>query len=235
MSDIPTLIKIIKYLNSCKNPIVIKDIISATQEGQVLIDRALDKLILDGVVKNANETYCYIDTPENEETCQKLFDLYDNLINKPKLELLVRGLLCRTEGHCLMRLSTYLTVLTKEGFDVDEMIYCLEDEIERGYITRVPISYIGGVPVSPPLTIPAAYSLRDITAYECQKVKEWFGNLDYSYGEADCLLGDYPDEIVKAAVEHMETMHKELLRVLDTKTFRQWHGRSSSESSLESN
>ena len=223
MADIPTLVKILRYLRSSTKSAAMGDIISEVQEGQVLVDRALDKLVTDGMVKNADGLYCYTDTLEAEEVCQKLFDLYDNLVNRTKLELLARGLLCRSGKNCLLRLDTFLSVLEKEGFALEEVVCFLKDEIEKGYITRAPIDLIGEIPFSPPLIIPSGYSLRDISMSECHKAKEWLHDLSFSYGDEDCLMGDYPAELARAAVDHMEAMHRELSQAMERQTFRQWH------------
>ena len=136
MSDEPTLVKVLRYLQGNAAPSAYNDIISAVGEGQALVDKALGKLVVEGIVESGDEGYCYRATARAEELCQKLFALYEQVAAQPELELLARGLLCQASGYYLLRMNTFLEVLEEEGFTPEDVTRFLDGEIERGYVKR---------------------------------------------------------------------------------------------------
>ena len=223
MSDIPTLLKILRYLRSNVAPVTCDDIISTVHEGQAMVDKALDKLVAEVIVENNDGYYRYVDTPRAEELCQKMFALYEKLIMRSQLELLARGLLCRAGGYRLIRLNTFLQALKVEGFAFENVTQFLDAEIKKGYVMRVPGDLVANVPIRPPLSIPHYYTSREVSVCEYQQIKEWFHDVELPDSEKeDYLIGDYPPELAEPAIRHMETERRELRQTLEKQAFHQW-------------
>ena len=132
MSDMSALVKILRYLRDNSEPSNYNDIISAVQEGQARVDRALNKLVGEGIVDSRDSRYCYAATPRAEELCQKLFALYERVLARPQLELLARGLICQADEYYPLRMITLLRVLGKEGFALEDVTQFLDGEVARG-------------------------------------------------------------------------------------------------------
>ena len=223
MSDVPTLVKVLTYLRSNTAPKAYNDIISAVKEGQALVDRALNKLMAEGIGETRDNCYCYVVMPRSEELCQKLFALYGEVTVEPRLELLARGLLCQATGHYLLRVNTFLGVLEEEGFTREEVIQFLEAEIERGYVKGTRGISGARVSILPPLFVPSYYASRQTKAREYQRLDEWFCGWDLSSGEEDYLIGLYPAELAETAIRNLEMKRPGLSQALKRDAFRQWY------------
>ena len=94
MANLPTAVKVLKYLKDVSVPSTPSDISRAVYEGQALVDRALTELVARGLIDRHGEAqYAYRATPEAGELCRKLFALYDKVNARLQMELLVQGLL----------------------------------------------------------------------------------------------------------------------------------------------
>jgi len=206
MSDMPTLVKILRYMHSNAAPCTYGNIITNVQKEQELVERALNELVLQGIVNSHDEYYSYSATPEAEEFSQKLFSLYEIVLRTPDMELLVCGLLSRAGGGHLMRMNTLLHVLAMEGFATYDVLHLLDKEIERGNIKKVHVIFIGMVLPLAPVLIPACYASRlwaDEAEYEL--AEGWCQNSDSPSIEEDYLISNYPDEMAEAGVQYVET------------------------------
>lgn len=206
MSDMPTLVKILRYLYNNAAPSTYGNIITAIQKEQGLIDKALNELVAQGIIDSHNEHYYYTATPKAEEFCQKMFALYEKVLRRPQMELLVCGLLSRAGGGHLLRMNTLLHVLAMEGFATDDVLHLVDEEVGRGYIKKVQVVFIGMVLSSPPVLIPACYASRlRVNSAEYELVKGWCQDSGSSSIEEDYLIGAYPDELAEAGIQYVET------------------------------
>jgi len=223
MSDEPTLIKVLRYLQRNAAPSAYNDIISAVGEGQALVDRALGKLVGEGIVESVDEGYCYLATARAEGLCQKLFALYEQVAAQPRLELLARGLLCQASGYYLLRMNTFLEVLEEEGFNPEDVTRFLDGEIERGYVKRARGALAGRVSISAPMFVPSYYALRGTGFRDQQQPGAWDADRDCLSGEEDYLIGVYPPEVAEPAIQYVETQKPGLSQVLKGEAYRQWY------------
>lgn len=223
MSDEPTLVKVLRYLQGNAAPSAYNDIISAVGEGQALVDRALSKLVAEGIVGSGDEGYCYVATRRAEDFCQKLFALYEQLAAQPRLELLARGLLCQASGYYLLRMDSFLQVLEEEGFAREEISRFLDGEIERGYVKRTRGTLAARVSISPPMFVPSYYALRHKEVRKRQQLKEGSSQSEPLSQEEDYLVGVYPPEVTQPAIQYMETQKPGLSQVLKAEAYRQWY------------
>ncbi len=206
MSDMPTLVKILRYLHSNAAPITYGNIITTVQKEQELVDRALNELVSQGIVDSRDEYYYYSATPKAEEFSQKLFALHEKVLRTQQMELLVRGLLSRAGGGHFLRMNTLLHVLAMEGFATDDVLHLLDEEVGGGYIKKVQVIFIGMVLSLSPVLIPACYASRlRVNAAEYELAKGWCQDSGSSSIEEDYLIGDYPDELAEAGIQYVET------------------------------
>lgn len=222
MSDAPTLVKVLRYLRDNTAPSTYNDIISTVQEGQVLIDRALNKLLTEGIVERRDQYYCYTATPRAEELCQKLFALYEKMAKSSQLELLARGLLCQSGKYYVLRVNTFLQVLGKEGFTQEDMTHFLNGEVERGYVKRVRGFFVAKVSASARLFMPSYYPVRQVSADEYRQLKERASDSGLLCSEEDYFIGAYPAELAEPTIRYMETRKQELKQVLEREPLREW-------------
>ncbi len=224
MSDLPSLVKILKYLQVNKEPANQDNIITAVREEQALVDSALNKLVARGIVDSRGEYYCYNTTPKTEEFCQKLFVLYQKVLRRPQMEFLIRYFLSRAGGGHLLRMSTLLHVLEKQGSAVEDSIQLLDEKIYEGCIKKVNIIFITMSPFSTPVLIPYYYASRlsyiDIEKYEW--IKQWCQESGLSSAKEDYLIGAYPTELTESGIHHIETeKQREVTQVLREEMSRQ--------------
>ena len=223
MSDAPTLVKVLRYLRGNTAPCTYNDIISTVPEGQVLVDRALNELLAEGIVERRDQHYCYVATPKAEELCEKLFALYEKIAKRSQLELLARGLLSEAGRYYVLRVSTFLEALEKEGFACEDATRFLEGEVKRGYVRRQRGFFIAEVSASTRLLMPSNYPVRQISAGEYRRLVKRSRDSGILCSEEDYLIGAYPAELAEPAKGFMERGKPELRRVLIKEPLRDWY------------
>jgi hypothetical protein len=190
------------------------------QEGQALVNRALKRLVAEGIVDSCEERYWYNATPRVEEFCQKLFTLYEKVLRRRQMELLAPGLLSQVGGRYLLRMDPFLQVLEKEGFTMEDVTHFLDEEIERGYVKRVRVIFIARASLLPPLFVPSYYASHlHVNTDEYEQLKERCYDLGLSVNEEDYLIGDYPAELAEPAIQYMETEKQEVIQALKEEPF----------------
>lgn len=169
----PSLLKSLRLLRESKALLTQKDLVERTNEAEVYVKRALGKLVERRIVAKNGEFYQYRQTSANEEFFKKMQAVYEKAIKRPKIELIVRGLLSDTLGaspySCyrnrvvvlrdglavphLLRLKTLLKVLEDEGFDSGEINAFLKEEMENGWLGKFEF-YLGSKEKTPFLIPP---------------------------------------------------------------------------------
>jgi DNA-binding IclR family transcriptional regulator len=82
MTDLPSLVKILRYLRNSRTGKTYADIIRGVPETQEFVDRALAKLVEEGVITEEGELYYYRPTPKAEEVSRKMFTIYEEVARR---------------------------------------------------------------------------------------------------------------------------------------------------------
>ena len=193
----------------------------------MLVDKALAELVARGLVDRCGEDrYCFHVSAQSDELCQKLFALYEKVLARPQKELLVRGLLSQPGARYLWRVSKLVEVLGQEGFNSEDAMSLVDEEISKGYIIKVRIFFVARVSFVAPPFIPyyRIADFRNVETDEYEQLKEQCGNLGLSINEEHYLTGAYPPELSQPAVQYIEKEKREVQDRLRDEAFRQWQG-----------
>ncbi len=150
----PSLVKSLRLLRETNELLTEKDLVRRTGEDRAYVKKALERLVARGIIAKDGEFYEYRQTSGNEEFFKRLQAVYEKAVRKPRIELIVRGLLsgARRAYPCygntvvllreglamphLFRLKTLLKLLADEGFDSGEIHAFLEEEMQGGWLGR---------------------------------------------------------------------------------------------------
>jgi len=227
MPNLPTAVKVLKYLKEASTPSTHSDITRAVGEGQALVDRALNELIARGLIyKHGEDRYHYAATPEADELCRKLFALYEKVITRPQKELLARGLLSQPGPRYLWHINKLLELLEEEGFAKEDAIPFLDQEAKNGYLKKVRIIFVARYPFTAPPFIPYYYlsDIRNVGTNEYEQLKQRCRSLGLLVNEEDYVIGTYPSELSQPAIHYVENEKRQIRDALREDAFRQWQG-----------
>ena len=227
MSNLPTAVKVLKYLMDVSVPSTHTNISRAVHEGQILVDRALTELMARGLIDRHGENrYHYIATPEADELCRKLFALYGKVSTRPQQELLARGLLSQLSPRYLWHVNKLLEVLESEGFTREDAVPFLDQETRQGYIKRIRIILVARLSFTAPPFIPYYYitDFRKVDVNEHRQLKQQCRNLGLSMNREDYLMGAYPPELSQPAIQYVEKEKRQIRDMLREEAFREWQG-----------
>jgi len=227
MSDLPTAVKVLKYLRDVSALSTHNDISRAVRDGQAHVRWALAELGARGLIdRHGEDYYRYRATPEADEACRKLFDLYDKVSTRPQKELLVRGLLSQPAPRYLWHINKLLEVLEREGFARDDAVPFLDQETKKGYIKRVRIIFVARIPFTAPPFIPYYYmsDFRNIDSNEYEQLKQKCRNSGLLMNEENYLVGAYPPELSQPATQYVEKEKRQVRDILWEEAFQQWQG-----------
>lgn len=227
MSNLPTAVKVLKYLRDLSAPSPHSNITRAVREGQTLVNRALTELVARGLIDRCGEDYYqYRATPEADELCQKLFALYDKVSTRPQKQLLARGLLSQPGPRYLWQMNKLLEVLDREGFTREEAVPFLDEEAKKGFIQRIKIIFVARSPFTIPPFIPYYYisDFRNIDPSEYEQLKQQCRNSGLSMSEEYYIAGAYPPELSQPAIQYVEKEKHQVRDMLRDEAFQQWRG-----------
>jgi DNA-binding HxlR family transcriptional regulator len=227
MSNLPTAVKVLKYLMDVSEPSTYSDISRAVNEGQVLVDRALTELMARGFIdRHGEDRYHYRATSEADELCRKLFALYGKVSARPQKELLVRGLLSQPGPRYLWHMNKLLEVLDREGFAREDAAPFLDKETRKGYLKRVRIIFVARISFTAPPFIPYYYmsDFRSVDANEYEQLKQQCRSLGLLMNEEDYMMDAYPPELSQPAIQYVEKEKRQIRDMLREEAFRQWQG-----------
>ena len=227
MSDLPTALKVLKYLRDISAPSTHSNITRVVREGQTLVARALDELIARGLIdKCGDDQYQYRSTPEADELCQKLFALYDKVSTRSQKELLARGLLSQPGTRYLWQMNKLLEVLEREGFTRGDAVPFLDLEAKKGHIQRIKIIFVARIPFTAPPFIPYYYisDFRNIDPDEYEQLGQQCRNSGLSMSEEYYITGAYPSELSQPAIQYVEKEKRQVRDMLREEAFQQWRG-----------
>ncbi len=217
----PTLVRILRILQDKGGKASEEEIRGALSgEKPAYIDRAFEELRNRGILRREGDLWEISSSPEIEALVQKLFALYEKVARAAKKEMLVRGILSRTSWHYLLRFEVLLEILEQEGFEREEIREFIQKEVERGYIEKFKVVWVGkasGAPIFMP-----SYYLSYLAYISPEEYRKLRGNTSVPVFEDEYLLGKYPDEVAAPAREYMEREHKELCNMLRERAFFHW-------------
>jgi hypothetical protein len=225
MANVPTVVKVLKYLRETSAAHTNTNITRAVNEGQTLVTKALAELVARGLLVKKGARYRYRVTPETDKLCQRLFELYDKLSTRPQMELLIRGLLSQPGPRYLWHLNELLGVAEREGFSRKDVTAFLDGEMEKGYLTRVKMIFVVRAPSAAPPFIPYYYmsDFRNVQPDEFDKLKQCHA-LGLSINEESYLMGTYPPELSQPAVQYVEQEKRQVRDALLEEAFQMWQG-----------
>ncbi len=224
----PTVVKLLKHLRDNRASNTKEELASIIGEEQHYVDKALERLVAIDIVNGERGFYNYKATSYSENFCSQLIEVYDTLSKKPAKELFIRGLICQVPSQYLFRVDTLLEVLEQEGFDREEIEQFLAQEVERGYLRRLRVIYIGIEPYEIPICIPPLYfnylgHLGIIDQGRYNGLKEEYK--DYEFQGTDYIVARYPAELATSAKGYIERERKEVKEHLKRKGLFAWPGR----------
>ena len=223
----PSLLKSLRLLRKTKALLTQKDVVERTKENEVYVKRALGKLVEKRIVAKNGEFYNYRQTSANEEFFKKMQAVYEKAIKRPKIELIVRGLLSDTLGASpypcyrnrvvllrdglavphLFRLKTLLKVLEDEGFDPGEINAFLKEEMENGWLGKFEF-YLGSkekIPFLIPSRIPFYHFWvgegRSVRAYGHTREMEL---VVVYYGKMTSTVSTYLSKLRQMTLEELQ-------------------------------
>ena len=227
MPNLPTVVKVLKYLRDVSAPSTHNDISRAVRDSQAHVHRALTELVARGLIDRYGEDcYYYRATPEADELCQKVFALYDKVSTRPQKELLVRGLLSQPGPRYLWHMNKLMEVIEREGFSREDAVPFLDQETKKGYIKRVRMIFVAKIPFTAPPFIPYYYmsDFRNIDPNEYEQLKQQCRNSGLLMNEENYLMGTYPTELAQPATQYVEKEKRQMRDMLLEEAFQHWQG-----------
>ena len=157
------LLKLLKLFRDTAQSLTEKQIADRIKEDQIYVAKALGKLREREVVVKNGEFYSYRKTLVNERLLERMLAVYDKISGRSEIESLIIDLLsAATQYKCLLRQNTLLRVLVEEGFDSDQILLFLDEELKEGRIRKLKVAMKSEVedfsPVPP--AIPWYYTRR---------------------------------------------------------------------------
>lgn len=250
----PSLVVILKYLINNPQWADLNDVITATGESSTRAEKALSKLTESGILECQGALFRYVPTEKAEDFARKFLMLYDKIIQAPQLELTLRGILSSVgQPSAYLRLTRIIEVMTKEGFNREEVVGFIEREAAKGCIEKLYVIFtlkrqgsagatayqnpsanskwirvidIPRVPYPSPVAISTFYmsSSRDVDVKEIARLKEEYCSPGGQAVEEEYIMGTYPSELSEPAAKYLEAEKPEMLKALKEEVHQQWFG-----------
>ena len=174
------------------------------------------------------EFYSYRKTLVNEKFSEGILAVYDKIGKKSQIELVIIGLLfIATHYRYLVGRSTLVKVLTKEGFDSEQINNFLEEELKEGRITKVKVaietakdrhSYV-------PPAIPWYHTSHLLRTDEddFERLKRRWIDKGYFVHEEDYLIANFPPQMTDSAKEYMDKEMPQIRQRLRDEILEWWY------------
>lgn len=153
----PTIVKTLRLLRESKEALTAEEISDRIGEDTNSVRRVLLDMMKRGIIREIGSSYVYQRTPSNEEFAKRFLGIYDRLKGRPKIELIVRGLISSgiylaPEGKLRIRdiffggweyepylfhLGTLQRIIEEEGFGGEELNFFIDEEIKNGYMAKI--------------------------------------------------------------------------------------------------
>ena len=202
----PVVIKVLQWLwEHSPQGFAPEDIAPQVRATVPQVNQALQELRRRDLVEEAEGKYSYRPSEARQRVAGALLAIYHRLTLKPRRELLVRGLLSQ---RVPLRVSVLLEVLEGEGFEREETLRFLEQEMQRGYLQRVRVLRLE--PDIPAYPFARWLHPRFLEPEEYEHLRQVYRQRGIPFREEDCLLGNYPPEIALPARQYVEQEYAEL-------------------------
>ena len=223
----PTILNLLEYLRNSQAERTGEELSSIINESPKYVNKALERLVAMDMVTKEGGAFLYKATPRSEGLLVQLREVYEAVAKKPEKELLIRGIICHIPPQYLFHFDTLVRMLEGEGIGGEEAKEFLGEEMERGYLKKVRIIYMGIDPYPAPLYIPPFYyyylcHLGIIDKEKYQQLKEKYK--DYELQEEDYLICQYPPELANPAKEYIRRERAEIRDRLRQKGLLSWWG-----------
>jgi len=223
----PAIVKLVNYLKDTGAKKTQEELATIIDEPLEYVNKALGRLTAIDVVTHEEGGYLYHATPDSDQFSAQLVEVYEKVNRKPAKEMLIRGLICQIPSQYLFHIHTLLEILQQEGVEREEFDQFLEQEIDKGYLKRIRVVYIGKRISIIPIYIPPYYFYRlhhlgIIDHQEYDSLKQ--GDRDYEFQEEDYLIAQYPPELANPAREYIGRERGELRDNLRRRGLVSWGG-----------
>ena len=224
----PTILNLLEYLKNSQARKTREELSLIINESPKYVNKALEKLQAMDMVEKEGGAFFYKPTRRNEEILARLKRVYEEVAKKPEKELVIRGIISEIPSQYLFHWDTLVKILEEEGISGEEAREFLEKEVEKGYLRKIRIIYIGLDPYPVPFSIPPFYyyylcHLGVIDRERYQQIKGRYK--DYELREEDYLICQYPSELANQAKEYISRERVEVRNRLRQKGWLSWWGR----------
>lgn len=223
------LVRCLRLLRDGEQPLTVSEIVALLDEDQSYVTVALQKLGERRVVVRSGQSYRYNKTPANEEFADKMVAVYDRLDRKSEMESVVVGLLCAAaQQRHLVRQDTLLRVLREEGFNGDDVVVLLREEVGRGRVKRLKVAVRKDKedPFPAPPTLPWHYTSRLVRMKdeEYDRVSRRWVEDGFFVQEEDYLIADFPSTMAGPTAEYVRKERSHLAQRIEDESFQWWVG-----------
>lgn len=219
----PTLVKVMRFFQERPTGASREEITTTIQMEPQWVDRALAHLSRHHLVTRSDDTYC--PEPSLAAFAGDMFRLYDKINRRNQRELLVRGLLSavRERGY-LMNMESLLKLLEEQGFEREETLAFIQEEVSRGHVNKLWVS-VGSrrVGILPPLPCLPLSDLRptDLGQQHDEPRGNW-RERGFTVWEGDYLIANYPMDLSTPAMLFLDVEGAELKMRLREETLQAW-------------
>ena len=218
----PTLVKVLRFFEERPVGGSREEITITTQAEPRWVERALDHLSHRCLVTQEGVTYR--PEPSLLVFATQMFRLYDKINRRNQRELLVRGLLSavRERGY-LMNLESLLKLLEEQGFEREETLAFVQEEVSRGHVSKIWVS-VGSrrVGILPPLPCLPLSDLRPTDMGQYDGVKGDWRERGFTVWEGDYLIANYPVELAAPAMLFLDAEGADTKMRLREETLHAW-------------
>jgi hypothetical protein len=218
----PTLVKVLRLFQERPAGGSRDEIISTTQADPQWVDRVLQHLTGRHLVALSNGSYCA--EPSLCAFAADMVRLYDKINRRNQRELLVRGLLSavRERGY-LMNMESLLKLLEEQGFEREETLAFIQEEVSRGHVGKIRVS-VGSrrVGILPPLPCLPLSDLRPTDLGQHDEHKGNWRERGFTVWEGDYLIANYPVDLSTPAMLFLDVEGAELKMRLREETLQAW-------------
>ncbi|MDP6347876.1 MAG: hypothetical protein QGF81_05840 [Dehalococcoidia bacterium] len=218
----PTLVKVLRYFQEHPAGGSCEEIIGSAQMEPRWVEQALCHLGQNNLVAISDGTYQ--PEPSLDEFAVNMFRLYDKINRRNQRELLVRGLLSavRERGY-LMNMESLLKLLEEQGFEREETVAFVQEEVSRGHVGKIRVS-VGSrrVGILPPLPCLPLSDLRPTDLGQYDEPKGNWRERGFTVWEGDYLIANYPVDLSTPAMLFLDVEGSEIKMRLREETLQAW-------------
>lgn len=202
----PSLVKVLRYLKEKPGQNFSREeIVREVGEGEEYVEQVLNRLLETGIISQNGDFYSYRADKRSEEISNRIFLVYKKVAATLSIQLLIRGLTAQRA----IPVNLLLGMLVKEGFDNEIINNFITQEVEKGYIRKFNVLFVGSLP-SQFFHFRHFSGLRFVSDEEYQKIKDYCKDSGIDCFEQEYLTGKYPLELIFPAREFIRNQYYDL-------------------------